>query len=88
MTPTNDDVSHALRSIEATELPDNHPRKLAREAIAEFRSNAQREGLPIANQIDSGAPLLRRDEVVRASYPTYATSGSKRSLWAKLFRWR
>lgn len=73
MMPTND---------------DNHPRRLAQATIAEFRSNAQREGLPIANQIDSGAPLLRRDEIVERSYPTYVPTVIKRSLWAKLFWWR
>ena len=86
MKPSDNDINDALAAIELTELPANHPRKLAQRAVAEFRSNAQREGLPTTNVIDSGAPLLRRDEVVRGSYPTYATSGSKRSLWSKLFR--
>lgn len=85
MKPSNNDIANALRAIESTELPDNHPRRLAQRAVAEFRSNAQREGLPTTNVIDSGAPLLRRDEVVRASYPTYTTN-EKRSWWARLRR--
>lgn len=63
-----------------------HARDLARQRVSEWRSNAQREGLPTTNVVDSGAPLLRRDEVVRASYPTYPTNGTKRSLLARLLR--
>lgn len=62
-----------------------HARDIARQRIAEWRSNAQRESLPVVNVQDSGAPLLRRDEVVRASYPTYGMSESKRSLWSRIF---
>lgn len=63
-----------------------HPRDLARQRVAQWRSNAQREGLPTTNLTDSGAPLLERDRVLRASYPTYGPVAAKRSLWAKLFR--
>lgn len=37
MKPTNHDITAALKAIEATELPDDHPRRLAREAIAQHR---------------------------------------------------
>lgn len=74
-----------LRAVDNDHL---HARDLARQRVAEWKSNAQREGLPIANQVDSGAPLLRRDEIVERSYPTYVPTVIKRSLWAKLFRWR
>lgn len=65
-----------------------HPKDIARQRVAEWKSNAQRDNLPLVNLVDSGAPLLRRDEVLRASYPTYATVRYhvRRSLWSKLFR--
>lgn len=84
--PTPKNINDALESIAAAERPVDHPRRLAREAIAQWRSNAQREGLPITNLTHSGAPLLERDRVLRASYPTYGPVVAKRSLWAKLFR--
>lgn len=71
-----------LRAVNNTQP---HARDLARQRVAEWRSNAQREGLPTTNVIDSGAPLLRRDEVVRGSYPTYEAS-EKRSLWKRIWR--
>lgn len=71
MKPTTADVNTALREIESTELPDDHPRRLAQQAIAKWRSDAERESLPIANQIDSGAPLLRVDDVLRRSEPSH-----------------
>lgn len=37
MNPTTNDISRALREIEQTELPEDHPRKLAQQAIAEYR---------------------------------------------------
>lgn len=86
MKPTPNEVNEALRGIEFADLPDSHPRKLAREAIARWRSNAQREGLPTTNLTDSGAPLLDRDLVLRRSYPDYAPLIIKRSLLSRLFR--
>lgn len=57
-----------------------------REAIAQWRSNAQREGLPVTNLRDKkGAELLDVDRVVRGSYPTYEAS-ERRSWWSKLLR--
>lgn len=69
-------------------VDNDHPHSLdiARQRVAKWRSNAQREGLPVTNLTDSGAPLLERDRVLRASYPTYGPVAAKRSLWAKLFR--
>lgn len=85
MNPTPNNINRVLAQIESTERPTDHPRTLAREAIERWHSNAQREGLPVTNLTDSGAPLLERDRVLRASYPTYATMAIKRSLWSKLF---
>lgn len=70
--PTPENINEALAAIKFAELPDNHPRRFARAAVTEFRSNAAKENLPIVNLCDTGAPLLRRDEVVRASMPNHA----------------
>ena len=87
MKPTTNEVNDALRDIERTERPADHPRTLAREAVTQWRSNAQREGLPVTNLRDGkGAELLDVDRVVRGSYPTYSTSTTKRSICSRLFR--
>lgn len=88
MNPSKQVVADALRRLTLSELPDDHPRKLARDAIMEFRSNAQREGLPIANvHDDKGAPVLMRDEVVRSSIPNHAEPAVKtrQGWWRRLF---
>lgn len=88
MKPTNHAIADTLRRLALSELPDDHPRQLARQAVMEFRSNAQREGLPIANvHDDKGAPVLMRDEVVRASIPNHAEPAVKtrRGWWRRLF---
>lgn len=89
MKPTNHDITAALKAIEATELPDDHPRAIARQRVNEWRSNAEREGWPVSNAHDvHGAPLLDRDGVVRASVPNHAEPEVKtrRWWWSKLFR--
>lgn len=45
-----------------------HPRDTARKAVKRWRSNAEKEKLAVANQIDSGAPSLRTDEVLEKAY--------------------
>lgn len=37
MKPTPNDITRALDAIEASELPENHPRRLAQKAIAQHR---------------------------------------------------
>lgn len=87
MNPTNRAIADALRRLALSELLDDHPRKLARDAIMEFRSNAQREGLPIANvHDDKGAPVLMRDDVIRASLPPEPAVETRRGWLARLFR--
>lgn len=73
-------------NLRAVDNDHPHARDLARQRVAEWRSNAQREGLPTTNLTDSGAPLLDRDLVLRRSYPTYVPMGIKRSLLSRLFR--
>lgn len=72
MKPTNHDITAALKAIETTELPDDHPRVLARQRVNEWRSNAEREKLPVSNPHDSkGAPLLDVDAVLSRSEPNH-----------------
>jgi hypothetical protein len=72
--------------LRAVNNAQSHARDLARQRVAEWRSNAQREGLPVTNVRDGkGAELLDVDQVVRGSYPTYEAS-EKRSIWTRLFR--
>lgn len=42
-----------------------HPRDVAHKAVKRWRSNAEKEKLPVSNQFDSGAPSLRTDEVLK-----------------------
>lgn len=50
-----------------------HPLDYARRKVKEWRSNAEKEGLPLVNTTTgSGAPLLDRDAVLRKSYPNHA----------------
>lgn len=85
-TPSTDDINRTLCEIERTELPEEHPRRLAREVIARWKSNAEREGLPVVNPTTgSGAPLLDKDRVVRGSYPSYRGGLVEgRSWWRRL----
>lgn len=50
--------------LRAVDNKSPHARDLARQAVAQWRSDAQREQLPTTNIIDSGAPLLRPDDVL------------------------
>ena len=73
MQPTPKAVNDTLAQLEAAERDPNHPRTLARQAVAKWRSDAERGHLPIVNlTTGSGAPLLDRDAVLRASYPNHA----------------
>lgn len=73
MKPSPNDITHALRSIENAERGPEHPRALARKAIAEWRSNAQREGLTTTNiHDDKGGRRLNTDEILRRSEPGHA----------------
>lgn len=65
MKPTTADVNTVLREIETADLPDNHPRQVAKRAVAKFRSDAQRHKLPTVNQHDKGGRRLDPDSVLR-----------------------
>lgn len=62
MNPTNEEINRTLDQLSRTRM----------EIIDEWVSDAEREGLPVVNLVDTGAPLLDRDEVLRRSYPNYA----------------
>lgn len=55
MNPTNDEVNATLERLERPRI----------ELIEEWQSDAEREGLPVVNIRDSGAPLLDRDRVLK-----------------------
>ena len=65
-------ITEALNAIEAAERDPSHPRAIARQRVKQWKSDAERERLPVVNLTDSGAPLLDRDAVLRASYPNHA----------------
>ena len=53
-------------NLRAVDNDHPHPRDIARQRVAEWRSNAEREGLPVTNvHDDKGAPVLTRDEVLK-----------------------
>ena len=89
MNPTNRAISDTLRRITVSQLPDDHPRRLAQDALTRFRSNAQREGLATVNIHDGkDAPVLMRDDVIRASLPPEPAVKTRRGWWSKLRWWR
>lgn len=52
--------------------PDReHARDLARRRVKRFRTLVEQERLPISNQICTGAPSLRVDEVLERSEPNH-----------------
>lgn len=80
MKPTNHDISAALDAIEASELPKNHPRRLAREAIAQHRR--PRVG-PIDPDYDFNAAPREARAVI---YSTTVKYSAQHSWWARLRR--
>jgi hypothetical protein len=65
MQPTSKAVNETLAQMEAAERDPNHPRSLARQAVKRWRSDAEKQGLPVANTTTgSGAPLLDVDAVL------------------------
>lgn len=51
-----------------------HPLDYARRKVKEFQLDREKgeKPLPVSNPIDSGAPPLRVDDVLRKSEPNYA----------------
>lgn len=66
-----------------------HPRDRARRLVNEWRSDADRENLPVSNRHDDkGAPVLDVDHVIRRTQPEHAArlTTQRRSLWSRLRR--
>lgn len=42
-------------------------RDIAAQRVKRWRSNAEKEKLPVSNQDDSGAPSLRTDDILKRS---------------------
>lgn len=78
MRPTNHDITAALDAIEASERPADHPRKLAKQAIARHRSTQTLT----QSRIDSGSETEER----RRRFVSASVKWSRRSWWARLFR--
>lgn len=76
MKPTPNEVNEALRGIERTERPANHPRVLAHKAVAQYRRTAA------ADYKFENAPRELRQVVYDATVRYHV----KRSLLARLFR--
>ena len=52
-------IADTLAQLEAAERSPDHPRTIARQAVAKWRSDADREVLPVSNQHDTrGAKVL------------------------------
>ena len=75
--PTSKTVDAALKSIEAAERPEDHPRSIARRKVKQWKSDAEQGKLHISNQDDTGAPSLRVDEVLKRSLPNHAKENNK-----------
>lgn len=78
MNPTPKHVADALESIAAAERPDDHPRRLAREAIVNRRARLTPQLTQV--QIDSGSETEER----RRRFVSSSVKWSKRSLWSRL----
>lgn len=77
-TPTSADIRTALKAIEATELPDSHPRRLAQQAIAEHRRVRA-----IDPDYDFSAAPRQMRQVIYDSIVRYS---AQHSWWARLRR--
>jgi hypothetical protein len=70
MQPTTKAINETLAQLEAVERDPNHPRSLARQAVKRWRSDAEKQGLPVANTHDvKGAPVLDVNAVIKRSLP-------------------
>lgn len=58
-------------NLRAVDSEQEHPRDRARREVKRWRSDAERERLPVSNQQDTGAPRLSVDEVLRKSEPNH-----------------
>lgn len=78
MKPTTNDINAALDSIARTERPANHPRNLARQAIAQYRRVSAIDPDYDFSKVPRAARQVIYDMTVKYS--------ARHSLWSKLFR--
>lgn len=78
MKLSNSAISAALKSIELSELPAEHPRRIARKAVAQYRQTARLS----QQMIDSGSD----EEERRQRFIQSSVKWSKRSLLSRLLR--
>lgn len=55
MQPTDKEIDDVLNRLQRTKM----------EIVDEWMSDAARQGLPVVNVRDTGAPLLRTDDVLK-----------------------
>lgn len=66
-------VTETIEQLEAQNQPQPTKMEIVDDVDdARWQSDAEREGLPVVNVRDTGAPLLDRDRVLRDSYPNHA----------------
>ena len=76
MKPSTADINRTLREIERTELPEEHPRQIARRVIAQRRQITR-----LSQQvIDSGG----NEEDRRQRFVQSSVKWSKRAWWRRL----
>lgn len=78
MKPTSHDITAALKAIEANELPENHPRRLAQKAMAQHRRSR-----PIDPDYDFSAAPRQVRQVI---YDMSVKYGAQHSWLARLRR--
>lgn len=79
MNPSNRIIDATLAQIERTELPDDHPRRLAQRAVVAHRKSSS---MLTQTMIDSSDDTdARRRRFVQSS-----VKWSRRSILARLFR--
>lgn len=74
MKPTTADVNTALRTIASTELPDDHPRRLAAKAIAQYRATAA---------IDPAYDFNQQPRELRQVFYDTTVRFSRRRWWSR-----
>lgn len=77
MKPTTADVNTALRAIASTELPDDHPRRLAAKAIAQYQATAV---------INPDYDFNQQPRELREIFYGAAVRFSRRRWWSRLLR--
>lgn len=77
MKPSPTDITRALKSIEHAELPDDHPRRLARKALGQYQQTAV---------IDPDYEFNQQPRELRQVFYDAAVRFSRRRWWARLLR--